>query len=71
MSQPNAVPLTLDVEVEHGSRVEFAVPFPDGTELTVVVLPRESALQADLSQASESSLDFWDNDFDDEDWNDA
>lgn len=71
MAPRKDLPLTLEVEVDHGRRVEFEVPFPDGTELTVVVLRRETSLQSDLLQASESSVDFWDNEFDDEDWNDA
>lgn len=30
---------------------------------------REQSLSEDLTKASESSLDFWDNDVDDEVWN--
>jgi hypothetical protein len=30
---------------------------------------KEKSLSKDLSKASESSLDFWDNDIDDEVWN--
>ncbi|PWA11948.1 DUF2281 domain-containing protein [Pueribacillus theae] len=32
---------------------------------------QKGKLQADLSKASESSLDFWNNDVDDEVWNDV
>ncbi|WP_216831419.1 DUF2281 domain-containing protein [Alkalihalobacterium elongatum] len=32
---------------------------------------KEKSLSEDLSKASESSIDFWDNDVDDEVWNDA
>jgi len=32
---------------------------------------REQSLSEDLTKASESSIDFWDNDIDDEVWNDA
>ncbi|MBP3952457.1 DUF2281 domain-containing protein [Bacillus suaedae] len=32
---------------------------------------REKSLSEDLTKASESSTDFWDNDIDDEVWNDA
>ncbi|WP_407271624.1 DUF2281 domain-containing protein [Radiobacillus sp. PE A8.2] len=32
---------------------------------------KEKTLSKDLSKASESSLDFWDNDIDDEVWNDV
>ncbi|MDT8862357.1 DUF2281 domain-containing protein [Alkalihalobacillus sp. MEB130] len=32
---------------------------------------KEKSLSEDLTKASESSIDFWDNDIDDEVWNDA
>ncbi|MFC0562345.1 DUF2281 domain-containing protein [Halalkalibacter alkalisediminis] len=32
---------------------------------------KEKSLSEDLTKASESSIDFWDNDLDDEVWNDA
>ncbi|RSK25982.1 DUF2281 domain-containing protein [Bacillus sp. HMF5848] len=32
---------------------------------------KEKHLSEDLTKASESSIDFWDNDIDDEVWNDA
>lgn len=32
---------------------------------------KEKSLSKDLTKASESSLDFWDNDIDDEVWNDV
>jgi hypothetical protein len=34
-------------------------------------MKHENKLTKELSQASESSLDFWNNDMDDEIWNDA
>ncbi|ADI00441.1 DUF2281 domain-containing protein [Salisediminibacterium selenitireducens] len=34
-------------------------------------LKSEKRLSADLVKASESSIDFWDNEIDDEVWNDA
>lgn len=34
-------------------------------------MKRENSMLKDLSQAAESSLDFWNNDIDDEVWNDA
>lgn len=36
-----------------------------------IKLKREKNLSEDLTRASESSIDFWDNDIDDEVWNDA
>ncbi|UOE93325.1 DUF2281 domain-containing protein [Alkalihalobacillus sp. LMS39] len=32
---------------------------------------KEKSLSEDLTKASESSIDFWDNDIDDEVWNDS
>ncbi|SHG56362.1 Protein of unknown function [Ornithinibacillus halophilus] len=32
---------------------------------------KEKSLSQDLTKASESSIDFWDNDIDDEVWNDV
>lgn len=32
---------------------------------------KDRSLSEDLAQASESSIDFWDNDIDDEVWNDV
>ena len=34
-------------------------------------IKREKSLSKDLTKDSESSLDFWDNDIDDEVWNDV
>lgn len=34
-------------------------------------MKRENNMTKELSQAAESSLDFWNNDIDDEVWNDA
>jgi hypothetical protein len=36
-----------------------------------MILPADRDLQHDLLEASESSLAFWDNEFDDQDWEDA
>ena len=47
-----------------------ALPFPEGQEVEIIVLPIEDDLR-DLTTASESGLGFWDNDIDDEVWNDA
>jgi hypothetical protein len=59
-----------DVEVSKDGQVELAVPFPAGALVTVFVVDTADAF-ADLLYASESSLDFWDNPIDDEDWNNA
>jgi hypothetical protein len=49
--------------------VEFKVPFPPGAQVVVFVIEAAGDAFADLLQAAQSSLDFWDNPFDDEDWN--
>jgi len=62
--------LKYNVEVTQTRLVEFPVPFSAGTQLTVFVISEQPADNFnDLLVASQSSLDFWDNPFDDEDWN--
>jgi len=62
--------LKYDVEVKKNGHVELTVPFQEGSLVTVfVVKPPENF--DDLVKAAESSLDYWDNPFDDEDWNNA
>lgn len=62
--------LKYDVEVNKDGLVELAVPFPVGAHVTVFVLESGESF-ADLLFASQSSLAFWDNPLDDEDWNNA
>ena len=62
--------LKYEVEVKENGRVELAVPFPTGAHVTVFVIEEGDAFN-DLVKAAESSLDFWNNPFDDEDWNNA
>jgi hypothetical protein len=62
--------LTCETEVQGGGRVEIAVPLSQGTKVVVFVVPEADQLH-DLVAASQSSLGFWDNPLDDEDWNDA
>ncbi len=62
--------LKYDIEVTQNGKVELPVPFQVGTHLTVfVVTEQPNDNFDDLLAASQSSLDFWDNPFDDEDWN--
>ena len=63
--------LKYDVEVIKEGVVQLDVPFSRGTRLLVFVLEEPADTFDDLVEASQSSLDFWDNPFDDEDWNDA
>jgi hypothetical protein len=49
----------------------LAVPFPPGAQVIVFVIEAGDSSAADLVSAAESSLGFWDNPLDDEDWNNA
>ena len=63
--------LKYDVEVKDDGRVELTVPFPPGAHVIVFVIEAADDSFAELLLAAQSSLDFWDNPFDDEDWNNA
>jgi hypothetical protein len=58
-------------EVGPDGRVEVRVPVPAGTRVEVLVIAPADDPSTDLLQAAGSSLDFWNNPLDDEDWNDA
>ena len=60
-----------DTQVRDGGRVEFNVPLDPGVRVTVFVIESPNSSFDDLLSATESSLDFWDNPVDDEDWNNA
>lgn len=62
--------LKYDVQVQQDGRVELQVPFPAGARVTVFVIESGDTFD-DLVGASETSIDFWSNPFDDEDWNNA
>ena len=64
-------PIKMDAVVGQGGKVELTVPLPAGTPVEVLVLDRDSDNFRDLMEAAQSSLDFWDNPMDDEDWNAA
>lgn len=63
--------LKYEVEVLEEGRVELQVPFPAGVQVIVFVIKESADTFDDLLSAAQSSLDFWDNPFDDEDWNNA
>lgn len=65
------IALKYDLEVRADGRVEFKVPFAPGSQVVVFVIETVDDLSSDLLTASQSSLGFWDNPFDDKDWNDA
>jgi len=62
--------LKYEVEVNENGQVELTVPFPAGSHVTVFVIEAGESF-GDLMSAAESSLAFWDNPYDDEDWNNA
>lgn len=65
------VAFKYDVEVEEEGRVELNVPLPPGARVTVFIIEESGERFDDLMLAVQSSLDFWDNSLDDEDWNNA
>lgn len=62
--------LKYDAEVNENGHVDLSVPFPVGARVTVFVMEAGDTF-TDLLLASQSSLGFWDNPLDDEDWNNA
>jgi hypothetical protein len=62
--------IKFDAEVVEDGKIELLVPFAKGTRLVVFVVEQETEPTAHMIAAAESSLDFWDNPYD-EDWNDA
>jgi len=63
--------LKYDTEVNDGGRVELDVPLSPGAHVTVFVIESTNGAFQHLFLASQSSLEFWDNPLDDEDWNNA
>jgi hypothetical protein len=62
--------LRYDAEVQENGRLELTVPFSPGVHVAVFVVEQIDDF-ADLASAAQSSLAFWDNPMDDEDWNNA
>jgi len=63
--------LKYDLEVMKKGRVELQVPFSAGTRVTVFIIKKSTDTFDDLLSAAQSSFDFWDNPYDDEEWNNA
>ncbi len=63
--------LKYDTEVKPGGRVELDVPLAPGVHVTGFVIESTKLAFHDLLLASQSSLEFWDNPLDDEDWKHA
>ena len=68
--EPQAA-LKYEVEVREQGRIEVYVPFAPGARVIVFVVPELQETFTDLVAAAESSLAFWDNPLDDQDWNSA
>ena len=69
ISLPRAA-LKYEAEVQEHGKLELTVPFSPGVRVAVFVVEEPNDF-GDLVSAAQSSLGFWDNPFDDEDWNDA
>jgi len=63
--------LKYEVDVQEDGRVVFRVPFQPGAKVVVFVIGEAQDSFPDLVSAAQSSIDFWENPLDDEDWNDA
>jgi hypothetical protein len=63
--------LKFECEVPSDGRIELQLPLPAASHVTVYVVETAESGFTDLTAASASSTDFWDNPEDDEDWNDA
>ena len=64
-------PLRYEMEVPPDGRIQLQLPLPAASHVTVYVVETLGNEFDDLLRASTSSLEFWDNPEDDEDWNDA
>lgn len=63
--------LKYEIEVLDHGRLVLEVPLPAGARVVVFVVPEADESMVDLVTAAETSLAFWDNPLDDEDWNAA
>lgn len=63
--------MKYEAEVGIAGKLELQVPLAAGDRVVVFVIPESAESFQDLATAAQSSLDFWDNPLDDEDWNDA
>ena len=69
-SGPQAA-LKFETEVGSDGTLELQIPSVAGERVVVFVVPEPAESFRDLTEASQSSLEFWDNPLDDEDWNNA
>ena len=64
------LPMRFELEVPADGRIELQLPLPAAKHVTVYIV-EEDTVSTDLVAAAQSSVDFWDNPLDDEDWNNA
>ena len=69
--QPPKSALQYEAEVQQDGRLELTVPFSPGARVVVFVIEQPAEAVDDLVAAAQSSLGFWDNPYDDEDWSNA
>ena len=63
--------LKFEAEVREEGRIELTVPYAPGAHVVVFVVQEPADAMDDLVTAAQTSLDFWDNPYDDQDWNNA
>jgi len=63
--------LRYEVEVQDHGRVEVTVPFSPGSRVGGLVMEESGESWDDLAEAARTTMAFWDNPQDDEDWNHA
>jgi hypothetical protein len=63
--------LKYEARVTPDGRIDLPVPLAAGADVVVFIIPQPADDFSDLVAASQTSLDFWDNPIDDQDWNDA
>jgi hypothetical protein len=68
---PTQAAVKYEAVVQPDGRIELVVPFAHGSRVTVFVIQEPPEVFDDLVAASTTSLAFWDNPYDDEDWNNA
>ena len=68
---PRYIKLDEKMEVSDGGRLELENPISKGTRVVLFVVRESPDDFSDLTKASESTLEFWDNPIDCKEWNDA
>ena len=68
---PRHIELDEKMEVSDGDRLELKNPLSKRIRVVLFVVRESPVNFSDLMQASESTLEFWDNPIDEGDWNDA